>query len=104
MGTFGLSSWLPLAVGERLSEVLSTLETCPQGNFYNVGCHGKMGRKGESGTFAHMFSHMLVLVIFNFQKVVYIGILGQLLKLVSFFPFKKCKLKNESAGIYFILD
>lgn len=40
----------------------------------------------------------------NFQKVVYIDALGQLLKLGSFFPFKKCKLKNESSGIYFIVD
>lgn len=102
MGTFGLRFWLSLVVGERESAVLSTLETCPQGNFYNCWLPGKMRRKDELRTFAHV-SHMLVLVFFNFQKF-NVGVLCQILKLGCFFPFKTCKLKIESSGIYFIVD
>lgn len=40
-----------------------------------------------------MFSYMLV--EFNFQKLVYICILSQTLKLESFFPFKNVNLKKE---------
>lgn len=69
---FGLRSWLPLVVGERGSEVLSALETYHQGNFHNVDCHGKKQREGKPES----FSHMLVLVVFNLQKAVYICILG----------------------------
>lgn len=53
------------------------------------------GREGESGSSAHVFSHMLVSVEFNFQKLVYICILSQALKLGSFFPFKKCKVEKR---------
>lgn len=110
MGTFGLRSWLPSVVGERVSEVLSTLETYPQGSFYTVGCHGKVGREGwlasepgpvsEPGSFAHMFSHILVLAVFNFQKLVYICILSQPLKLGSFFPFKRKRKRQVDRGHY----
>lgn len=53
------------------------------------------GRKGESEGSAHVFSHMLVSVEFNFQKLVYICILSQALKLGSFFPLKKCKVEKR---------
>lgn len=93
MGTFGLRSWLPLVVGERVKKKCSPFwNPILRGISTVLAAVGKWGWRVGLGTLL-TFSHMLV--EFNSQKLVYICIQSQTLKLGPFFPFKKCKVKER---------